>query len=136
LISSFTARPISDWLIAIIYPPIKLDIPFADIRNFQIYTALVLDVIWFSRNKLIHEAIQPDVPKIMQQLKITHNYHILAWQASTLSSFWSPPQQGCVKGNFDVVVRGNFVVAAAVLSDHSGEIIYARTQKLLSSDVL
>ena len=136
LISSFAARPISDWIIAIIYPSTKLDIPFADTRNFQIYAALVMDVIWFSRNKLIHEAIQPDIPKIIQQLKITHNYHILAWQASTLSSFWFPPQQGSVKGNFDVAVRGDFAVAAAVLSDHTGEIIYACTQKLLSTDVL
>jgi hypothetical protein len=95
-----------------------------------------MDVIWFSRNKLIYEAIQSNIPKIMQQLKITHNYHILAWKAYTLSSFWSPPLQGSVKGNFDVAVRGNFAVAAAVLSDHLGEIIYARTQKLFSFDVL
>jgi hypothetical protein len=60
----------------------------------------------------------------------------LAWKASTLSSFWSPPLQGSVKGYFDVAVRGNFAVAAAVFSDHLGEIIYARTQKLFSSDVL
>jgi hypothetical protein len=78
LISSFAAKPIFDWIIAIIYPSVKLDIPFADIRKFQIFAALVMGVIWFSRKKLIHETIQPDTPKIIQQLKITHNYHILA----------------------------------------------------------
>jgi hypothetical protein len=43
---------------------------------------------------------------------------------------------GSIKGNFDVAVCGNFVVATAVLSDPSGEIIFAVTQKLFSSDVL
>ena len=51
-------------------------------------------------------------------------------------SFWSPPLPGSVKGNFDVSVQGNFAVAAAVLSDPFGEIIFAATQKLFSSDVL
>jgi hypothetical protein len=66
LISSFADRPISDWIMAIIYPFVKLDIPLADIWNFQIFAALVMDVIWFSRNKLTRDAIQPDVPKIIQ----------------------------------------------------------------------
>jgi hypothetical protein len=78
LISSFAAMPISDWIMAIIYPSVKLDIPLVDIRNFQLFAALVMDAIWFSKNKLTHDAIQPDIPKIIQQLKVTHNYHILA----------------------------------------------------------
>jgi hypothetical protein len=40
-----------------------------------------------------------------------------------------------LKGNFDVV-WGNFAVAAAVLNDPSGEIIFVATQKPFSSDVL
>ena len=43
---------------------------------------------------------------------------------------------GNVKGNFDVVIRGNFVVAVAVLSDSFGEIFVAATLKLHYSDVL
>ena len=117
------------------YPSIKLDIPLADVQNFQIFAALVMDVIWFSRNKLTHDAIQPDMPKIIQQLKLTHNYHIMAWQTFAFSSFWSLPLPGSVKGNFDVAVRRYFAVMAAILSDPSGEIIFAATQKLFSFDV-
>ena len=57
LISSFAARPITDWIIAVIYPSAKLDVPLADIRRFQIFAAIVLDTIWFTRNKLIHDNI-------------------------------------------------------------------------------
>jgi hypothetical protein len=83
-----------------------------------------MDTIWFARNKLIYEAIQLEPPKIIQQLKITHEYHISAWQVSTLSSLWFLPWPRSVKGNFDVTVSGNFVVAAAVIRDPSGEIFF------------
>jgi hypothetical protein len=43
---------------------------------------------------------------------------------------------GCVKGNFDVTVKGSFAVAAVVISDDMGNIIGAATQKLISIDVL
>ena len=74
--------------------------------------------------------------KAVQQLRITHEYHISAWQASALSSLWSPPQPRYVKGNFDVAVCGNFVVVAAIISNSFGEIICATSQKLFSSDAL
>jgi hypothetical protein len=117
LIPSYAARPITDWIIAIIYPFARLDVPLADIRRFQIFEALILDTIWFARNKLIHDNIQPVPAKTVQQLRITHEHHISAWQASTLSSLWSPPQPGCVKENFDVAICGNFAVAVAVISN-------------------
>jgi hypothetical protein len=40
------------------------------------------------------------------------------------------------KENFDVVVHGDFVVAASVISDENGNIIIAVTQKLTYSDAL
>jgi hypothetical protein len=49
---------------------------------------------------------------------------------------WSPPCFGSIRGNSDAAVSGTFVVAAAVLSDSSGEITSAGTVKLHSSDVL
>ena len=112
-----------------------MDVPLANIRRFQIFAALVLDTIWFARNKLIHNNIQPVPAKTVQQLRITHEYHISAWQVSALSSLWSPPQP-CVKGNFDVAICGNFAVTAAVISDSSEEIICAATEKLFSSYAL
>jgi hypothetical protein len=113
--------PISEWIIAV-----RLAVPLADIRRFQIFTALIMDTIWFSRNKLIHEAIQPDPPKIILQLKITHEFHI-----SALPSLWSPPQPGSFKGNFDVAVCGNFAVTATVISNPSREIFFCYSKAFL-----
>jgi hypothetical protein len=41
-----------------------------------------------------------------------------------------------IKGNFDVAIRGSLAVAAAVISDDSGNIISAATMKLYSLDAL
>jgi len=43
---------------------------------------------------------------------------------------------GCIKGNFDVAVHGDFVVAATIISDENGNIILAVTQKLTHSYAL
>jgi hypothetical protein len=40
---------------------------------------------------------------------------------------------GCVKGNFDVEVKGSFAVATLVISDDMGNIIGTATQKLIST---
>ncbi|XP_059436414.1 disease resistance protein RPM1-like [Corylus avellana] len=47
-----------------------------------------------------------------------------------------PPRSGSFKGNFDVAVKGNWAVVAAMIMDCSGNIVLAATQKLHSSDVL
>jgi hypothetical protein len=66
--SGFAARPISDWVLAILYPVEWLAIPKNEARRFQIFAALTLDLIWFSRNnKLIHEALQPVPAKVLKQ---------------------------------------------------------------------
>jgi hypothetical protein len=67
--SFFSSRPISDWILAVIYPLDRLAIPLAETRKFQLFAALALDFIWFFRNKLIHEAIQPVPSKAIQQIK-------------------------------------------------------------------
>jgi hypothetical protein len=110
----FALRPISDWILAIVFPSIWLSIPTCDSKRFQIFASLILDVIWMARNKLVHEAIQPD----------------------PLPSLWSLPPPGSFKANFDVAVRGNFSVAAAIITDSKGQIITAASLKLSSSDAL
>ena len=134
--SSFSSRPISDWILAVIYPLDRLAIPLAETRKFQLFANLNLDFIWFSTNKLIHEAIQPISRKAIQHLKVSLEFHLSAWCDAALPSRWLPPRPGCFKGNFDAAVRGNFAVVAAVISDFFGHIVLVVTQKLHSTDVL
>jgi hypothetical protein len=56
-ISFFSSKPITKWILAIIYPSNRLGIPIFESRKFQLLVATVLDLIWLSRNKVIHEAI-------------------------------------------------------------------------------
>jgi hypothetical protein len=136
IISGFATRPISDWVLAILYPVEWLAIPKNEVRRFQIFAALTLNLIWFSRNKLIHDALQPVPSKVFKQLSSSMDHHLSAWQDVSLPSLWTPLRLGCVKGNFDVAVRDSFDVVAAVISDSSGNIIMVATQKLLLTDPL
>ncbi|XP_059451038.1 uncharacterized protein LOC132181824 [Corylus avellana] len=136
VISAFSSKPIQEWIIAVVYPAEKLAIPSAEVRHFQLFAALSLDLIWLSRNKLVHEALLPDPAKVTQHLHSNLGFHLSAWKKASLPSLWIPPLVGCLKGNFDVAIKGNFAVAAAVISDSSGEILAAATLKLHSSDAL
>jgi hypothetical protein len=95
-----------------------------------------MDIIWLSINKLVHEAIIPAPDKIQVQLSSLFSRHFSAWKDATLPSLWTSPLSGCFKANFDVTVRNSFSVAAAVISDTSGAIIFAATSKLLGTDAL
>ena len=75
----FSFRPISDWILAIIYPIDWLAIPKDEVRSFQLFAALTLDHIWFSRNKLVHEALQPVPAKVIKLISFSLNLHISAW---------------------------------------------------------
>jgi hypothetical protein len=137
VISSYSSRPIHEWILVVVFPAEKLAIPITNVHKFQFFAVLTLDLIWLSRNKLIHEATQPDPYKVSQQLHATLGFHLLAWKNASFPSLWLPPCVGSVKGNFDVAIRGNFVVAVAMLSDYYGEIFSVATLKLhSSSDVL
>lgn len=134
--SAFASRHISDWILAIIFPVKMLAIPKYEVRKFQLFASLTLDFIWMARNKLIHDGIQSSPAKAIKQISYTLGLHCQAWSDSILPSIWTPPFAGCIKGNFNVAVHGDFAVAAAVISDENGNIILAFTQKLSYSDAL
>ena len=92
---------------------------------------------WRCGNILIHEGVQPSPSKVFYELSSTFNKHLQAWSEATLPFLWIAPAAGWIKGNFDVAVRGSFVVAAAaVLSDENGAIVAAATQRLNCTDAL
>jgi hypothetical protein len=133
---AFSFRHISVWALAIISPVVTLGIPRADVRKFQLFAALVMDYIWRARNQLLHEGSQPSPNTAIHQISSTFNHRCNAWNDLALSSIWTPPAAGWIKGNFDVAVRGSFAVAAAVISDDNGSIFAAATLKLNSADAL
>jgi hypothetical protein len=105
--------------------------PRKEVRKFQIFAALTSDFIWLSRNKLIFEDLKPDPVKASKTIAASLELHLSAWSGFVLHSFWSAPPSGVVKGNFDVAIREDF----AVVSDSTGNIISAATQKFFFTDV-
>jgi hypothetical protein len=84
-----------------------------------------MDLIWFSRNKLIHEAVTLASDKIQLQLSSLVSRHFSAWKDAALPSLSISPLYGSFKANFNVAVS-----TAAVISDSIGAIIFAATSKL------
>lgn len=109
-------------------------IPIHEVRQFQLFAAITLDHIWYVRNQLVHNEIQPVLAKSLQQISITVKHHNLAWAEAKYSSLWSPPLPGAIKANFDVAVKSDFAVAAMVLSDSNGNIVQAVTKRLSTTD--
>jgi hypothetical protein len=132
----YSTRSISVWVVDILSPMAAFSIPKSEVRNFQLFVALTLDLIWRCRNILIHEGVQPSPIKASHQLSSSFNFHLKAWNDLALPVFWLPPAAGWVKGNFDVAVKDSFSVAAAVISDDRGNIVGAATQKLHCTDAL
>jgi hypothetical protein len=109
-------------------------IPKVDTRLFQLHAAITMDHIWFVRNKLVHDNIQPKPIEYIQIIANSVQVHKKAWSDSALSSTWVPPLLGNFKANFDVAVKNDFSVAAMVLSDSNGKIICAATKCLSTND--
>jgi hypothetical protein len=111
-----------------------MPIPKVDIRLFQLHAAITMDHIWFVRNKLVHDNIQPKPIESIQIIANSVQVHKKAWSDSALSSTWVPPFPGNFKANFDVAVKNDFSIAAMVLSDSNGKIINAATKRLSTTD--
>ncbi|XP_059450472.1 uncharacterized protein LOC132181296 [Corylus avellana] len=129
-------RPISDWVIALLSPVAALGIPKVDVRKFQLFASLTMNFIWRARNLLIHEGTQPSPSSAIFQISNTFNHHNNAWRDLALPFVWTPPIADLLKGNFDVAVKGFFVVAVVVISDENGFIFATAIQKLVSTNVL
>jgi hypothetical protein len=125
----FSSRPISKWILDVIYFSNRLEILTTDSHKFQLFATLVVDFIWQFKNKLIRDGILPNPIQAIHHLKVT-------LQSATLPSFWLPPIFGCFKSNFDVAIRDNFFVAVAGIRNFFRKIILAVTQKLYVSNVL
>ncbi|XP_059440565.1 uncharacterized protein LOC132173020 [Corylus avellana] len=135
-ISDFSYMSTSEWILAILSPMAIFGITKVEVRKFQLFAALILDIVWRCRNLLIHEGVQPIPSKVFFEVSSSFNKHLSAWSEMALPSLWIPPAAGWIKGNFDVAVKGSFAVAAAVLSDEKGAIVGAATQRLNCPDAL
>jgi len=57
-------------MLAILFPREKLAIHFHDIRRFQLFASITMDLIWFSINRLIHNTVIPSPSKVLYQILV------------------------------------------------------------------
>ena len=78
---------------------------------------------------------KPDPKVVLKLINNSVSHHIAAWKSNTdCVDDWSSPPTGYLKENFDVTIRPQFVVAAAILKDHNGEILATYSQRLPHMD--
>jgi hypothetical protein len=91
---------------------------------------MLCDMLWFSRNKAIHDGIIPDTLKLGSSIKKATLAHAATWLSvpTPKVQVWIPPQKGSFKINFDIAIRDHFSSQAAVCRDHTGSILKAVSQ--------
>jgi hypothetical protein len=122
---AWSSISLSGWVKGIISPHTAFGIPHTDVHLFQIYATVLCDLLWFSRNKAIHEGIILDITKLAVSIKKSSLAHAAAWSSipAKKDQAWIPPQEGHFKINFDTAIRDQFSVQAAVCRDSNGSIL-------------
>jgi hypothetical protein len=87
-------------------------------------------MLWFSRDKVIHDGIIPDISKLAISIKKSSLAHAAAWLlvSAIEVQVWTPPQEGTFKINFDTAIREHFLAQLAICRDHRGFILKAVSQ--------
>ncbi|GLT71069.1 hypothetical protein SLA2020_431110 [Shorea laevis] len=96
---------------------------------------IAIDAIWCARNNRVHNNVIIHFPSILIQIQNSTQIHRKAWSDKDLLVSWVPPSLGILKVNFDVAVRSNFMVAAAVITDHDGCLLSAVARKIPLLDI-
>jgi hypothetical protein len=65
-LAAFENNPISDWIKVLLGPQKFLAIPNREFWRFHFFANVVLDVIRFSRNQVIHNYYKIDIVNIMK----------------------------------------------------------------------
>jgi hypothetical protein len=108
----WSSLSLPNWIKAIIHPHSSLRILLADIHLFQIFDVVLCDLLWFSKNKVVHKGVIPDIKVLANSISRTTIDQAIAWKSSSLIAheFWSPFLASSFKVNFDTAIRKQFSV--------------------------
>lgn len=131
-IRTFAGKPLSDWLLTMLDPSTLPSLAPDDYHLFQLYALISWDIIWWTRNQIIHNEAKLDVLHMPNRVNRLCREHLGAWRQKKLAQLaqWIPPTMGSVKVNFDVAM------GAAVIRDHSGMFVGAAVQQFQVTDSL
>jgi hypothetical protein len=126
-----------EWIKGILNPHSFFDIHFADSHLFQIFAAMLCDMLWFSINQAVHKGAFPEVLKLATNIKRISLKHFAtcSLKLHPTKENWSKLPQDSCKVNFDAIFRENFSTQAAVCRNSKGVIIKILTQVRPNSKV-
>lgn len=125
----FNFPSMMDWIKTIISPYGPLGINNEDLHHFQIFAAVLCDLLWFYRNKAYHEGLLFDALMISRNINRITSEHLKAWTLIPIPlEKWKSPPVSWFKINFDTAIRNTHSAQAAVCRNHFGNIIKMVTE--------
>jgi hypothetical protein len=77
---SWNSLSLPNWIKGVILPHLTFGIPKLEAHLFQIFAAVLCDLVWFSKNKAVHEGTIPNILKLANTIKKTTLAHSAAWK--------------------------------------------------------
>lgn len=98
---------LTKWIHILLNAETLLGIRPLSFQSFILHTALLMDVLWFSRNKAIHDGVQIIASDLQNSLSLRFSDHSVSWllQVSRPAICWIPPEPDQMKIKFDVAIR-------------------------------
>lgn len=94
-ISSHGREDINTWILCILDPENKLQIPKDDINNFQLFAVIAMDNLQFYRNQVVHDTQTLSFDQFAVRVNQTCRDHCkpLEWKEMNKETSWSPLQR-------------------------------------------
>ncbi|KAB1219818.1 hypothetical protein CJ030_MR3G009460 [Morella rubra] len=98
---------IREWVAALLDPTASLSLPADQAELLIRYGAILMDVIWCSRNQVVHNGKRDDVGTVIRRIHRLYVKHSKAWIVAAPVEIiaWQPPRGSGWKINFDVAIR-------------------------------
>jgi hypothetical protein len=118
------------WIAAIISPEHSLGIPLRDQHKFQIFAFVACDILWFYRNKALHENLTFDARSVSIHVNKIALEHFQAWHSSSQVQLkaWATPPPNWIKINFDTTIRDLFSAQVVICHDSQGQVLHMSSQ--------
>ncbi|KAB1212801.1 hypothetical protein CJ030_MR5G011901 [Morella rubra] len=129
---------ISSWLSFILNDVVSLPSHSSGARDWTLQTAIILDVMWYARNQVVHCDAVFHPSDLIANMKRHFVEHRAAWRDFDMRQHfvWKPPDLGSWMFNCDAAVRGNMSFLATVARDDQGCLKGAWSDFLLSPNPL
>jgi len=128
--TSLDSPNLRDWIQIILTPGATLNIPTVERHRFQVFATVACDLLWFHRNKALHDNKFFNARTVANLITSTFHHHCDAWshQIDPVPEKWIRPPLHWFKINFDTAIRDSFSSQAAICRNHNGHLIKFASQ--------